>query len=293
MIMQTDVYINFLQSADLSGVPTIRKIRVSANRVIDINCHATGGEILNERYDFSSVVSMRESKQSPNGLLDLIYRYHVTDDLLKVWIVCVVPEGTDLPDIVEQWFEVTSFPQTLFLAEGVTDGDSAITGTVAWTTALATLTDAEKKVIAIREIEAMFDKKEADIENANKYLDLHKDLAVHVAYWWRAAISVVKRFYQDTTVDKLIVARMAEEASKGPTTRNDQLTLLRNLLGLMTQFPEGPNFGAIWVETRNLSSPADVRRKTMLQVLATRGTEADETYPMPADFDSTDTSWLV
>ncbi|MDE0401698.1 MAG: hypothetical protein OXL96_28215 [Candidatus Poribacteria bacterium] len=291
--MQTDVYINFLRSADLPGVPTVRKIIVSANRVIDINCHATGGEILNERYDFSSAVSMRESKQSPNGYPDLIHRYHVTDDLLKVWIACVVPEGTDLPEPVEKWFEVTSFPQTLFLATGVTDGASAITGTVAWATALSTLSDAEKKAIAIREIEAMFDKKEADIENANKYLDLHKDLAVHVAYWWRAAISVVKRFFQDTTVDKLITAEIAKQTAAGPSTRDDQLILLRNLLSLITQFPEGPNFGAVWVETRNLSSPSDVRRKTMLQVLATRGTDADETYPMAADFDSTDRSWVV
>ena len=291
--MATEVNINFLRSENLPSVPEIKKIIVSSDKIIDINFLQMDGQTVNKRYNFSSAFSMNESGQSPNGYTDLIYRYLVADNLLKIWLACVVPENTEMPNEIDQTFLVEAFPETLFLAEGISDGSSTITETIAWTTALATLSDEKKKEIAIREIETMLAKKESDIENASKFLDLNPQIPAHVGYWWRSAVAVIKRFYQDTTVDKLIVAEMAKQAAAGPTTRNDQLTLLRNLTGLITRFPNGPNFAAIWVETRNLNSPSDVQRKTVLEVLQTRGTGADETYPMPDNFDSTDESWLV
>ncbi|MYF53903.1 MAG: hypothetical protein F4166_08870 [Gammaproteobacteria bacterium] len=158
---------------------------------------------------------------------------------------------------------------------------------------MSSLTYAEKQAIAVEEIEQMLLKKEADIENSSKFLDLNSVLPEHVGYWWRSAVSVVKRFFQDPDTDPLIVAEMAKQASAGPTTRNDQLTLLRNLNSLIARYPNGPTFGAIWVETRDLASPSDVTRKTMMEVLQTIGTEQDETYPLDSDFDSTDESWII
>lgn len=291
--MGTNLKINYMRSADLPGVNFIDKITVSADKVVDIKSHSTGGQTLVNRYDFSSAVAREASGQSPNGYSDLIYRYLVESDKVTLWIACVVPDDTPLPFPDYQEYEITDFPDYVFLAEDETETLEAITAYPQWVSALRTLTYAEKQAIAVHEVNKMLLKKEEDIENASKYLDLNPAIPTHVGYWWRSAVAVIKRFFQDPHTDPLIVAEMAKQGAAGPTTRQMQLVLLRNLTGLIRQFPKGPNFAAIWVETRNLNSPSDVQQKTIVEVIATRGTAADETYPMPADFDSTDESWIV
>lgn len=275
--MQTDVYINFLRSADLPGVPTIRKIIVSANRVIDINFDTTGGEILNERYDFSSAVSMEESGQSPNGYPDLIYRYHATDDLLKVWIACVVPEGTDLPEPVERWYEVTSFPQTLFLAEGVSDGGSVITGTVAWAAALSTLSDAQKKARAIAAFKDVWRPQTLTwTEQANARAILSDGLVSKVRKWLIAADRALQIEYQKADVDYLVFEKMCKLAAQGALDITDVDTFMISV-HLNSQTPTVP---CLWVN----STPERVNLGSTIFY-------TDQT--IPADYNARDESWLV
>ena len=290
--MSTKLNINYLRVSDLR-IGTITKIIVSADRVLEIKCHDDGGQILNNGYDFTSAVSKPESCESPNGYNDLIYRYQIEDDDLTLWIACVVPSDTKLPLPDYQEYTVNEFPTTIFLAEGTTDVSELITNNPSWVSELSALTYPEKQRRSVNQIKEMLIKKEEDIERSSRTLDLNPELPKHVGYWWRSAVAVIKMFFQDSNTDPLIVAEMAKQAAAGPTTRDDQLTLLRNLNSLIARFPNGPDFAAVWVETQNLTSPSDVRRKTMLQVLSTRGTAQDETYDLPSDFDSTDESWIV
>ncbi|MXV76391.1 hypothetical protein F4Z99_19230 [Candidatus Poribacteria bacterium] len=287
------VIVNYLRSAELPGIDFVDKIVVPEADVLHIKCHSTGGQILVPEYDFSNVGVMKASGQSPNGYSDLVYRYFKTATELTLWIACVVPENTPLPVPAYQEYEVTTFPDYVFIAEDESETLEVATAFPAWVSALNALTYPEKQVIAVEEINEMLTKKDQDIELSVRGLELNSDISTHVAYWWRSAIAVVKRFFQDPNVDPLIVAEMAKQAAAGPTTRSDQFRLLRNLAGLIAQYPNGPDFAAIWVETRNLNSPSDVTRKTILEVLQTRGTAEDETYPMSADFDSTDETWIV
>ena len=291
--MATKLKINYLRASDLPGVDFINKITVSADSVIDIKCHSTGGQVYTIRHDFSDAVVMEDSGQSPNGYADLIYRYLKTADDLTVWVACVVPDDTELPVLDYQEYEVLTFPTHVFLAEGEQEVLSVPTSTAAWVTALGDLSYSEKQDICVREVNAMLLQKDEDLIQATRAIDLNSEIPKHVGLWWRVAIAVIKRFFQDEDIDPLIVAEMAKQAAAGPTTRSDQFMLLRNLQGLITQFPTGPPFAAIWVETRNLNNPSDVRRKTILEVLQTRGTAADETYPLEDGFDSTDESWIV
>ena len=291
--MATKVNVNYLRESDLNGVDFTDKITISADGVIDIKCHSSGGEILTIRYDFSDAVAMDDSGQSPNGYSDLIYRYLKTADDLTVWIACVVPDDTELPAPDYQEYEVSSYPTHIFLAEGEQEVLSVPTSTAAWVTALGDLSYAEKQDICVAEVNAMLLQKDEDCIQAGRAIDLNSEIPKHVGLWWRVAIAVIKRFFQDANTDPLIVAEMAKQAAAGPTTRGEQFTLLRNLQSLIARFPNGPDFAAIWVETRNLNTPSDVRRKTILEVLQTRGTAADETYPLEDGFDSTDESWIV
>lgn len=291
--MATKLRINYLRSSDLPGVGTTQKIFLPSDKIVEIKCHSTGGQILNEQYDFSSAVPMETSGESPNGYSDLIYRYLIEDDAVTLWLACVVSDDTALPTPDYQEYEITDFPRTIFLSEGITDGSEAVTGNPSWVADLNAMTYPQKQALAVSAIKAWRNYKEDSIVRSERYLDLNPLLPGHVAYWFRSADRVIQKFFQDPDVDPLIVAEMAKKASEGPTTIDDRLTLLRNLTGLIGQFADGPTFAAIWVETRNLSSPSDVTRKTIVEVLATRGTPADETYDLPADYDSTKTDWIV
>jgi len=293
--MSTKLKINYLRQSELPDVGIITKLIVSSDRVIDIKCHNTGGQIFNQRYDFSSAVSRPESHQSPNGYSDLVYRYFIEDDELTIWVACVVPNDTDLPNPDYQEYTVESFPTTIFLGEGIEDGSEAITNTPSWVTDLSVLSYVEKRKIELAEIRAWRTQKETWLETANKFVDLNPDIAKHMGYWLRSADRVIQKFSQDPDIDPLIVAEIAKQASQGPSAYDpdNPAMLFRNLLPVITTYPNGPDFSAIWVETRDLASPSDVERKTILEVLQSRGTDADETYDLPADYDSTQDDWIV
>ena len=293
--MSTILKINYLISTDLPEIGNITKIIVAADRVLEIKCHDSGGQLLNQRYDFSSAVSKSESCESPNVYSDLIYRYLIEDDDLTLWIACVVPDDTKLPIPAYQEYIVNDFPKTIFLAEGVPDGSEIITNSPSWVSELSTLTYAEKQQRAVAEVKEWRNQKEEWIENASRYIDLNPDIPKHIGYWMRSADRVIQKFFQDPDIDPLIVAEMAKQATKGPSTYDpdNPSMLFRNLLSVINTFPNGPDFSAIWVETLNLNSAADVERKTILQVLQTRSTQQNETYDLPSDYDSTETDWIV
>ena len=281
----------YYHSATADGdTPLVKKIQVLANKQIYIKRDLGGDQFLLLNFDFRN--SREGIGSSPNGVLDGLYEYEVVGDDLYVKIAVKLPADTDIPQPNTPFLQVTSFPEVVFTATGETATFDMPTDTVPWIPG-ATFTYPEKQAIAVQAIKDMLLKKEEDIELASRYLDLNSDIPKHIAYWWRAAVCVVKGFFQNSDVDPLIVAEMAKQAAAGPTTRGDQITLLRNLTVLIGRFPTGPPFAAIWVETRNLNSPSDVRRKTILQVLETIGTAEDETFPLPASFDSTDESWIV
>lgn len=286
--MSTHFSIFFEGSNTNLDVLNVQKVYMSEDKKVQVR-FSDGETIEVVECDFTQ---SRNGMGSRPDYSDGIYEYEVDDSNLYVKIVCKVAAGESMPEINPVKHEIVSFPTDVYVAENIPTGLEAPTRIVDWVPPPG-FTQAEKDAIAVAEIENMFLQKERDIENGNRYLDLNPDIPKHIAYWWRAAVAVIKRFFQDTSVDRLIVAEMAKQAAAGPTTRDQELVLLRNLMGLIAQFPNGPDFAAIWVETRNLTSPSDVRRKTILEVLATRGTPEDETYPMPADFDSTDESWLV
>ena len=292
--MSTILKINYLKTNDLPNVGTITKIIVSSDRVIDIKCHDTGGEILNQRYDFSSAVSKPSSCESPNVYSDLIYRYLIEEDDLTIWIACVVPDDTSLPSPDYQEYIIETFPFTIFLAQGISDSPEAITNSPLWVSNLNRLTYTEKQERAVIAIKEWRIQKEEWLAEVQRHIDLNPKLPEHLGYWLRSADRVIQRFFQDSNTDPLIVEQLAKIITAGPPTLGSQVALLRNLQSLITQFPNGPDFAAAWVTTLNLTQPSDVQSKELVQVIATRtNADPDETYDLPTDYDSTQDDWIV
>ncbi|MXZ00215.1 hypothetical protein F4Y93_06030 [Candidatus Poribacteria bacterium] len=267
-------------------IPIVKKLWVPEDKRVYIKRVLPSDREVISDFDFRNLASLEGT--SGSGYYDTLYEYAIVGDDLYVTIAARMDEDTSLPSPAYQEKSVTA-PATLFLATGEAEGNENPTEIPRW---LPTLTLSEKKQLAIEAIYIWRAQKEEWLINVQKYIDLHPDLAAHIGYWLRSADCVLKIFFQSDT-DPLIVRAMALEAAKGPATIDDPLVLFRNIKNVIAQFPSGPDFAAIWVQTRDLSSPSDVTRKTILEVLQTRGTAEDETYLLPAQYDSTDTSWLV
>lgn len=278
--------IQYVSHTSDRDIPIVKSIRVPEDKRVHIKRVLPSDREVISDFDFRNLPALEGT--SGSGYYDSLYEYAIVGDDLYVTIAARMDEETSLPSPAYQEKSVT-VPATLFLATGETEGTENPTEIPRW---LPTLSLSEKKWLAIEAIYIWRAQKEEWLLNAQKYIDLHPELPAHIGYWLRSADCVLKIFFQSDT-DPLIVRAMALEAAKGPATIDDPLVLFRNIKNVIAQFPSGPDFAAIWVETLNLSSPSDVVRKTILEVLQTRGTAADETYLLPAQYDSTDTSWLV
>lgn len=278
--------IQYVSHTSDRDIPIVKSIRVPEDKRVHIKRVLPSDREVISDFDFRNLAAIEGT--SGSGYYDTLYEYAIVGDDLYVTIAARMDEETSLPSPAYQEKSVTA-PATVFLASGETEGNENPTEIPRW---LPTLSLSESKQLAIDAISVWRAQKEQWLVNAQKYIDLHPALPEHIGYWLRSADCVLKIFFQSDT-DPLIVRAMALEASKGPATIDDPLVLFRNIRNVIAQFPSGPDFAAIWVETLNLSSPSDVVRKTILEVLQTRGTAGDETYLLPSQYDSTDTSWLV
>lgn len=284
--MSVHLKIQYVGNTSDRDIPIVNKIWVPEAGRVHVKRVLSGDREVVTDFDFRGIVGVQGS--SGLGHLDTLSEYAIVDDELYATIAARVDENTPLPFPAYEEKVVTP-PGTVFLATGETDGNERVTEIPRW---LPTLNYRQKQELAIEAIMLWRVQKEEWLINAPKYIDLHPLLPVHIGYWLRSADCVLKIFFQ-SDIDPLIVRAMALEASKGPATIDDQLTLFRNIKNVIARFPSGPDFAAIWVETRNLESPSDVSRKTILEVLQTRGTAEEETYILPTQYDSTDTSWLT
>ena len=299
--MATRVYINFVRGADVpASVPEVRRIEIVRDKYLLIR-HSAGQA---RAFRFIDTPETQGSVESPNGYRDIVYRYRVEGSTVHLWVCCVVPANTALPT---PDYEVITYSQkeTLFLAVGQTDTTDPFSTPVDWVP--RALTTQQKKERAIGKIKAFREQKKTWLLEAPEYADLVPDIVTHLGYWLRSADYVIKLMYDlgvAGTLDWLIVAKIAEEAMKGPRTLDPDgdgaynVEFFQRLKVAATNFPTGPSFGALWVRTWDLSDVGDVDRVSdfTANVISSHGSTdpslPDRTYHnIPATYNSTAEYW--
>jgi len=283
--MSTILEIQYLKSSDYPDLPVVKEIKVSVDKRVQIRRTVSGSDVVTD-FNFSAVSDVGIGT-SGNGHVDTLYEYSVMDGNLYAKIVAPIPADTEFPDPAYAEVRVDTVPHEVFVASGVAADDILPTEVPSW---LPTdLTYAEKQELSVRAVKDWRDQLIIWNKKALDYLHLMDNLGNHLGRVLSRADAVIKKFFQDPDVDPLIVRQIALEAAKGPQTIEDPLVMFRNLRQLALAHPNGFSFAAIWVETRNLTSPADVVRKILVDVIQ----NADERYDYPANYDSTDDTWIV
>jgi len=291
--MATKLYINYLRKSDISGIDEIKRIHLSHDKNIRIReDDSFHGIVVSKTYDFRNAAETQGSISSPNGYSDNVYRYMVeADGTLHAWICCAVPLDTALPSPDYQEVEHTG-AATIFLAQG--EADSVVGGGSSPHWIPGALTESEKKTRAIDAIKAWREQKKTWLLESPEYADLMPNITLHLGYWLRSADYVIwyefdkkKRAEAGETVtgalDWLIIEAIAKEAAKGPRTLDPDgdgaynvaffqafKALVEGSAGTpfpTAGFPNGPDFGALWVQTWDLTQVSDVVRTASLSVV--------------------------
>jgi len=282
--MATILEIQYVKQGDYPNIPVVKKIRVPVDKRIIIKRVINNADVVSD-YDFRNAFDIGAGS-SNNGLSDNLYEYFYEKGDLYAKIVAAISDDAFLPESSSIEINVTP-PQEIYGAPGETPGDETPTEVPDW---LPTdMSYAKKQELAVDAIKQWRDQLISWNKMALEYQHLMDDIGNHLGRILSRADSVIKRFFQNPDIDPLIVRQMALEASQGPSTISDSLELFRNLRIMATAHPNGFAFAAIWVETRNLTSPSDVVRKVLAQVIQ----NADERYDYPANYDATDDSWIV
>lgn len=308
--MATTLYINYVRSADVPGVRDVRHVYIWRDKVLCAKV-MTGADTSEEvYYDFRNAAETLGSVSRPNGYSDFIYRYRIEGDTVHLWVAVGVPRDTPLPkpdyQVLETDVSADAGGLSIFLATGETiDTSQPHRGTHDWVP--GALTDAEKKARAIAKIKAWREQKKAWLLEAAEYADLVPNIVTHLGYWLRSADYVLKVMYEAGvagTLDWLLVEAIAKEAIKGPRTLDPDgdgaynVVFFQRLKAAAVSFPTGPDFGALWVQTWDLTDVSDVDRVSdfTAEVIHSHGSSdpllPDRTYhSLPSSYNSTSVYW--
>lgn len=286
--MATKLYINYVRKLDISGIDEIRRIHLSHDKNIRIReDDSFHGIVVSKTFDFRNAAETQGSISTPDGYADVVYRYMVdADGTLHAWICCAVPMNTALPSPDYQEVEHTG-AATIFLAEGEADSIVGGGGRPHWVP--GALSETEKKARAVAAIKAWREQKKTWLLESPEYADLMPNITLHLGYWLRSADYVIWKHYNDKNTnangayDWLIIEAIAKEAAKGPRTLDPDgdgaynVTFFQAFKALVegnagtpfpaAGFPNGPDFGALWVQTWDLTQVSDVTRTTSLSVV--------------------------
>jgi len=277
--MATFVSLLFEYAKEGSGLTLIQKIQVPEDKRIIIT---TDSSIID--CDFRN---WREGYNSRPDYTEGIYEYNIKGNELYVKIVCGVSLGDNLPEDID--IDIKQFPNNeVYLASGESSSLTDFGQVPSWLTS-SDYTYPEKQKLAVEAVLIWREKLLFWNRMALDYLHLMDDLGNHLGRILSRADAVIKQFFQDPNIDPLIARQIALEAANGPSTINEPLEMFRNLRVMATAYPDGFPFAAIWVETQNLTSPSDVVRKVLAQVIQ----NSDERYDYPSNYDPTDDSWIV
>lgn len=301
--MATKLYISYVRSDKVPGVMDIAKIHVIEDRHLQISTD-TGGQIASQDFDFRNSTPTDDSKNSPNGYADIIYRYLVDSDDLHLWIAVGVPTDTEMPSPDYQETEYSS-AATVFLAAGETDTvEVSVVPTPNWVPGL--LTDAQKKEKVKAKLSKWRDQINHWLREAPIYATLVKDIYTHLGFWLRSADYTIKVLWDEkndgtTTYDWTVLEAIIDEAIKGPTTLDPDgdgaynAEFFMNLNSAIASFPNGPNFGVLWTNWYTLTSAstsADVDRVHVITDILTHDEMASRIKSnMPSNYNATLEYW--
>ena len=307
--MATKLYINYVRLSEFPAARyEVKQLYLSADKVL--NAITTESGRTRWRFRFSISAETVGSVQTPHGYHDTVYRYMVKGDTVHLWVCVAVPTDTAMP--VPDYQELTlSGASAIFAATGETI-NTAVEGNnnYGWVPG-SVLSDSVKKARAIAKIKAWRAQKKAWLLEAPEYADLVPNIVTHLGYWLRSADYVIKLMYDmgvAGTLDWLIVAKIAEEAIKGPRTLDPDgdgaynVEFFQRLKVAATGFPTGPTFGALWVRTWDITGIGNVDRVAdfTADVINTHGNGGtnpltdppDRTYHnIPAAYNSTADYW--
>ncbi|MYK36129.1 MAG: hypothetical protein F4036_00030 [Gammaproteobacteria bacterium] len=281
--MATKLYINYVRSNKVPGVMDIAKIHVIEDRHLKISPD-TGGQIASRDFDFRSSPVSEGSQVSPNGYADIIYRYLVDEDDLHLWIAVGVPTNTVLPKPDYQEIEYSA-AATVFLASGETDTvEEAVIPTPDWVPGV--LTDADKKERVKGKLDKWREQVKHWLREAPIYATLVRDIYTHLGFWLRSADYTIKVLWDEkvagtTTYDWSVLEAIIDEAIKGPTTLDPDgdgaynAEFFMNLNSAISSFPNGPTFGALWVNWYALTSTSTSSDVDRIHVITDILTHAD------------------
>jgi len=298
--------IQYIRASEVPTLPEVLKIIAIANKRLQVK---TRMDTTVSTYDFDFRLSGTTRKGtiglSPQGHANILYQYFVSASDLDATLVCPVPANTPLPTPLNQRKEISTFPSNLFIATGETAVAETTHAVPSWIP--GALSETEKKERFIHKVKAWREQIKKWLLEAPQYADLVPDIINHLGYWLRAADWVI---HQEATkavaqrYDWLILEAICKEAMLGPRTLDADgdgsydVVFFRRLKEAATTFPNGPGFGALWVQTWDLTSPADVSRVAdfTANVINTHGStnsfSPDRTYHnLPAAYDPTAEYW--
>ena len=265
--MATKVYLNFVPVGRITA-PVVKKVQVVGDKDLHIKRVVNGVEGV-WQYDFTGMPVVGTS-QTPDSYEDTIYRYqHDADGTLHVWVAVVTDE---LPEVRYQVQE-HSAQATVWLGTGQ---DSTIeTATSAPTWIPGSLSSSQWRAIAEAKIPVWRSQIRKWLMEAPQYGDLVPDILTHLGYWLRSADFMVKRAWAGPNgngpgaMSWEVFSTFMDECIKGPSTLDPdgdgsyEVGFFTRLKQATIAYPQGPTFGAIWVnwwDLNNNSDPSDVVR---------------------------------
>jgi len=265
--MEIVYYLNFVAQGVITA-PVIKKILHKTGDIIQITRVVNSIDVVTE-YDFNNTPIM-DTVSRPD-YQDSVYRFlKDAAGVLHVWIAVVLPTGTSPPQSDSQ--EVRhSTPATVWKATGEDDSVGTASGTQPdWIP--GALTEAEKQARVSAEL-VLWRAQIADwLLQAPRYASLISDILNHLGKWLKSADYLIHTLVvSETRLDWLLLEAIIKEARKGPRSLdpdgdgayNAEFFML--FQSAVTSYPNGPDFGALWVNWYEISDTSEVSDVTRVQ----------------------------
>ena len=302
MANQTKLYLNFVAEGDIQA-PVVKKVILRSNKILQIKRVVGGADVVTE-YNFANS-AVTDGTVSRSDYSDSLYRYRVdAEGTVHLWIAVVVPDGTDMPASDYQELTYSAIASVWKIATENWTIETASGTQPDWIP--GALTDAQKKARFVVAIKRWREQIKTWLLESPQYADLITDITRHLALWLRGADFVIYKEATKADADRydwLILEAIVNEAIKGPRTLDANgdgaydVEFFRLFRSVITGAPNGPTFGALWVQTWDLTQVSDVTRVNNFKSLilshgSTNQYYQDRTYHnLPAITDTTATGY--
>ena len=297
-----ELNINYVDKDKYPDLPETKKVWSPSQDILKVSSVEPDGSAKVQRIDFSNC-EHGAIGSSGGGHADIVYEYACEHPNVWLKLTCAV---ANVDEVASGNVVVgDNFPEWIYVATGKQRRNESTTHEAAWVPGV--LSDSEKKAYFGEAMVEWREQIKIWLRESIAYADLLPDVVLHFGNLLRSADWVINQEAMksaDERLDWLILEKIVLEAKKGPRSLDADgdgqfdVQFIRNLKAMAGQYPTGTEFGALWVQTWDLTAASDVTRVNdfMADVIRSYGSSdpavPDRTYAnMPSDYDPTTLYW--